>query len=73
MNSNLHYAVLVQIMACDCERDVMRLQRFEDENTAQAYAVKLANVFGENDILYDIDVFDIDHCKYLTNHSNLTK
>ena len=73
MDSNLHYAVIAQIMSCDCERDVLRIQRFEDENTAQAYATKLANVFGENGILYDIDVYyvDIDHSTLLAGYSNL--
>lgn len=70
MGQDFYYTVNIQNMSCDGKNS---FKRFEDENTARAFAASMADVLDDNGTLFDIDVYyiDIDHRAWLTGYSNL--
>ena len=70
MGQDFYYTVNVQDMSYYGKDYV---QRFENENTARAFAASMADVLSDNGTLFDIDVYyiDIDHRAWLTGYSNL--
>ena len=72
MKQTTYYNVYIRNMSYDYENDV---QRFEDEDTARAFAASMANVLDDNDILFDIDVVRVvsERPAWLTGFSNLPR
>lgn len=70
MKQSTYYNVYVRNMSYDYESEV---QRFEDEDTARAFAASMANVLDDNGTLFDIDVVRIEgeRTAWLTGYSNL--